>query len=283
MLKLPAAPFAWPSECMILPMKYLVGLLAIVVLVAGATYKGYDYFQEQISTSGGGGPGGGRDGGVISTGTTSPTSLPNSNQVIIVGSVTSLHAEGAIIRSLLMPLTITTPQRGSGAGAGIQGVQVDGATTGIDWDAGTPLAMDGQGGALVTGPVTVDADPSNTTIGLGSSPMGFVSGTYTLRSSVAIGNGSLARAADSVTFSTTDSSSIVFRGDASTTFPTRALQAKGSGAFTVSGELTVVKPDGSQTKIASASLDGGQFDLQMTPGSAGLQLKVTLQGNVTTA
>lgn len=264
-------------------MKYLVGLLAIVVLVAGATYKGYDYFQEQISTSGGGGPGGGRDGGVISTGTTSPTSLPNSNQVIIIGSVASLHAEGAIIRSLLMPLTITTPQRGSGAGAGIQGVQVDGATTGIDWDAGTPLAMDGQGGALVTGPVTVDADPANTTIGLGSSPMGFVSGTYTLRSSVAIGAGGLARAADSVTFSTTDSSSIVFRGDASTTFPTRALQAKGSGAFTVSGELTVVKPDGSQTKIASASLDGGQFDLQMTPGSAGLQLKVTLQGTVTTA
>lgn len=264
-------------------MKYLAGLLAIVALAAGATYAGYQYFQTEVSTRGGGGVGGGRDGGVIAAATTSPTSLPNANQVIVVGSVSSLQAEGAIIRSLGMPLTITTPQRGSGAGAAIQGVQVDGAMTSIEWDAGTPLAMDGQGGALVTGPVTVDADPINTTIGLGSSPFGFANGTYTLRSSVAVGAGGLARAADSVTFSTSNSSSIVFRGDASTTFPTRALQARGSGKFTVSGDLSVVKPDGSQAKVASASLDGGQFDLELTPGPGSLRIKVTLQGTVATA
>jgi hypothetical protein len=260
-------------------MKYFAGLIALVALVAGSTVLGYEYFQNEIDTRTGGSA---ADGGVIEADTTLP-GIPNEKQVIVFGSITTLHVEGAILRSLEMPLTITTPGRGDGSGASIQGVTVNGESTQIEWDAGTPLTMDGEGGALVTGPVTLDADGVNTTVSLGIDPFGFVQATYAIHSSVAVGSGSLARAADSVTFSAGDGSSVVFRGDAATTFPTRSLASKGSGRVVITGDLTLVKPDKSLTKVTSATLDDGQFDLSITSEGSVLTIKVTLQGTVATA
>jgi hypothetical protein len=264
--------------------KYFAGLLAAVALVCGATVAGYNYYEHAVDTRSGGGGGGGDDGGVIAAGDTTsvPTSLPNTDQVIVTGTIAHFHAEGARLESVPMPLTITTPQRGEGAGASIQNVQVDGEATDIEWDAGTPLALAGDGGALVTGPCTVDADPTNTTLGLGATPHGFVPGTYTVTSSVAIGTGSLARPADQATMVATDQSAITFRGDATTTFGTVALSLVGTGAVTIQGDLLIVRPDGSQQKITSVTFPSGQFKAKLNPSATGPQVSATLQGAVTT-
>ena len=267
-------------------MKYFAGLLAVVALVCGATVAGYVYFERAVDTrSGNGNSGGGDDGGVIASGgtTTVPTSLPNADQVIVTGTITTLHLEEARIVSVPMPITITTPERGEGAGASIQNVQVDGATTDIEWDAGTPLALAGNGGALVTGPCTVDVDSANATVSLGASPHGFTAATYSVTSSVAIGTGSLARPADHVTMVAGDQSAITFRGDASTTFAIVPLSMVGSGKVTIQGDLVIVRPDSSQQRITSVSFATGQFKVKVNPTANGPQVNATLQGAVTTS
>ena len=266
-------------------MKYLAGLLAVVALVGGATVLGYNYFEHAVDTrSGGGGGRGVDDGGVIKAAdtTTVPTSLPNSNQVIVTGTITTIHLEGARIDSLPMPLTVTTPQRGEGAGATMQNVQVDGASTDIEWDAGTPLQLAGDGGALVTGPCTVDADPTTTIVGFGTSPNGFAPASYAVSSPVAVGTGSLARPVDQATMVASDQSAITFRGDASTTYGTVALTMNGTGKAEIHGQLVVVRPDGSQQQVSSVVLDNGPFKAAIDPTASGLQVSVTLQGTVTT-
>ena len=268
-------------------MKYLVGLLVTIAVVVGATIAGYNYFENEIETragtSAGTSGGGGDDGGVIGGGTTVPTSLPRQSQVIVQGTVTSIHLEGARVDSLPMPLVVTTPSRGNGSGGTFQNVQVDGQPTEIEWDAGQPLRLGGDGGFLVTGPLTIDADSTNTVIGLGKAPHGFAAGTYTITSSVAVGSGGLGKAVDSVSFVATNGSSVAFRGEASTTLPTRALAMRGTGNVVIQGDLTVIRPDGSQTKITSATLPAGPFDVSITPGGSGLAVNGTLQGDVTTS
>ncbi len=65
------------------------------------------------------------------------------------------HAEGAMLPALATPLTVTTATRGEG-GATITPVTVNGKTTSIEWNAGQPLPLEGDGGSLVLGPIAVD-------------------------------------------------------------------------------------------------------------------------------
>jgi hypothetical protein len=181
-----------------------------------------------------------------------------------------------------MPIVVSTPSRGEGSGGTFQNVQVDGKTTEIEWDAGQPLRVGSDSGFLVTGPVTIDADPTNTVIAFGNQPHGFAPGTYKINSSVAVGSGGLGKAVDGVTFTATDGSSVAFRGDASATMPTVNLESRGTGKVVVQGDLTVLRPDGSQTKVKSVALPSGPFDVTITPGSIGFTVKATLQGDVAT-
>ncbi|HEV3226223.1 MAG TPA: hypothetical protein VGZ52_05295, partial [Acidimicrobiales bacterium] len=100
-------------------MKYFVGMLAIVAVVAGVTVGGYRAWDKATHT---------RDdnGGVLTAGpsTTKPAPLP-SDQLVVTGTVTAVHLEGAALAKLAMPITVETADRGTG-GATITPVVVNG-------------------------------------------------------------------------------------------------------------------------------------------------------------
>ena len=263
-------------------MKYFAGLVAIVALVCGATVLIYNKFESDVSTKGNSTSG--QDTGVVQAGntTTFPTLVPAATQVIVTGTITALHVEKGRTK-VPMPLTINTANRGEGAGATIAQVTVDDQPTDIEWDAGTPLNLDGPGGAIVTAACTIDVDPTNTTIDFGLDAHGFAPGTYTVSSPVAIGTGSLAKPADQATFVDTDTGSIVFRGDASAQFPTISLDVAGSdGKVDIKGDLDVLRPDGSQTKYSAVSLPMGKFTISVLPAGGKLNIHAVLEGDVTT-
>ncbi len=264
-------------------MKYFVGLFAIVALACGLTVVAYNKFESDISTKGN--STGGDDTGVIQVGdtTTFPTVVPAANQVIVTGSITAIHIENGRLK-VPMPLTINPVTRGEGTGATIGQAVVDGKPTDIAWDAGTPLNIDGPGGAIVTGPCTVDVEPAKTMIGFGLDPDGFAPGTYTISSPVAVGTGSLARPADRVTFSVTDNNaSLVFHGDANAEFPTISLDIGGTnGRVDLKGDLDLLRPDGSQQKFSAVSLPTGTFSVTINPVAGKITVHAQLQGAVTT-
>jgi hypothetical protein len=263
--------------------RYFIGLLAAVALVAVATKVGYDRFEDEIETRSG------PKATTQPTGTTLPPILPNDEQVVVVGVVSSAHLESALVEPLLVPLTINTPERGLTASATITGVTVDGEDASIHWDAGTPLALGGgggtAGGSIAPSPITFDADASNMVIGFADDqPQGITPATYTISSPVAVSAGKgLASPRDSVSFEATPSATVTFTGGASTTFPTKALTLKGPGKVVLTGSLVVVKPDKSQTKVSSITLDKGPFTIKLTPDVGGLQVQATLEGAVTTS
>ena len=264
-------------------MKYFAGLLAIVALACGITVVAYNKFESDVSTKGTGTSG--DDTGVVQVGdtTTFPTLVPAPNQVIVTGTITALHIENGRTK-VPMPLTINPVTRGEGTGATIGQATVDGKPTDIAWDAGTPLNIDGPGGAIVTGPCTIDVDPTNTTVGWGLDPDGFAPGTYTINSPVAVGTGSLARPADNVTFAVTDNNaSLVFHGDANAQFPTISLDISGSnGRVDIKGDLDVLRPDRSQQKFSAVSLPAGKFSVSFSPAAGKITVHAVLEGAVTT-
>jgi hypothetical protein len=264
-------------------MRYFFGLLVAVALVAGATKVGYDRFQDEIETRSGPRP------TAKPTGTTLPSILPSENQVVVVGVVASAHLESALVEPLLVPLTINTPERGGTASGTITGVTIDGEESSIHWDAGTPLALGAGGtdpvGSVAPSAITFDADASNMVVGFkDDQPQGITPGRYTISSPVAVSAGAgLASPRDSVTFDATPSATVTFTGGAAATFPTKALALKGPGKVVLTGSLTVVKPDKSQTTVSSITLDNGPFTITFTPDVGGLRIQATLQGAVTTS
>lgn len=260
-------------------MKYFVGLLAALGLAAGLTVGGYSLWERALSTRTGS-----DNGGVIAGGggSAAPSTSPAPIKVTVTGTVTAIRIEGAV-GSLALPLTVTTPERGAGSGATIKGVTVDGAPSEIEWDAGRPLNLAGDGGALALAPVVVDADASNMVISLGSSAHGFAPGSYTIDTPVAVGTGGLAKPVTSVTFAASKTSTVAFRGGASTTFEPRALSLTGPGKVVLAGDLTLLKPDGSTTKAAMITLVAGPFVLSIVPVDGGYTLQqASLQGVIQT-
>ena len=253
------------------PVKYFLGLLAIVGVVAGGTVAAYHAWDRATHT---------RDdnGGVLTAGPTTTTpgipTLPAKDQVVLVGGVTSMHIDGATIDNLPMPITVSTAERGVG-GATFTPVQVDGKTTSIDWQAGQPLPISGVGGNLLVKGVTVEATPDGISVVL-DGVQAFTPGTYRLSSSVAVGS----TPKDAVEFTTTDKTTAKFRGTASTPF-NGPLMTQGAGSISLDGNVTVTHPDGTKTPATHLELDTGLYKLTLTPTPRGdFILQAILQGNV---
>lgn len=248
-------------------------MLAIVALVAGATFGAYRAWDRATKTRDDNG--GVLAGGAASATPSTQTPLPPEGEVIVTGTVTSAHFEGATIAPLPTPITVTTAVRGEG-GATITPVEAQGKSTSIEWNAGQPLPLAGDGGNLVLGPVAVDA--ANDVISLILDGVhGLTPGTYAVATSVAVGS----QARDSVTFTATDKTTIEFRGTASTPSPTPDLTTGGTGNVSLAGTLTIAHPDGTSTPAASISLDGGTYTITLTPASGGgFTVHATLHGTV---
>lgn len=250
-------------------MKYFAGMMAAVLLVAAATVGGYRVWDKATHTR--------DDNGGVLGGNSSPpvTEVPANGQVIVDGTITAVHFEGAALGRLATPFTVTTASRGQG-GATITPVTVGGSTTSIDWQAGQPLPINGDGGGLSLGPVTIDATTDAISIGL-DGVHGVSQGTYTLGSSVAVGS----QPKDTVKFTATDKTTVEFRGGASTPFPSTDLSTNGNGTATLEGTLVVTYPDRMQTPFSTLNFDGGDWTLTLTPAAeGGYTVHAVLQGPV---
>ncbi|MEY2424413.1 MAG: hypothetical protein QOI95_4480 [Acidimicrobiaceae bacterium] len=254
-------------------MKYFAGLLAIVALVAGATVGAYRAWDRATHT---------RDdnGGVLAGGVPSSSTLPAGTpapadgQVIVTGTVTAAHLEGATIAQLATPITVTPATRGQG-GATITPVLVNGKPTSIEWTAGQPLPLKGDGGGLALGPITVEVTDGVALVLDGVH--GVLPGTYTIATSVAVGS----QPKDSVTFTATDKTTIEFRGGTTTPLATPDLTVEGSGAASLEGSLIVAHPNRTITPASAIALDGGTYSIKLTPAEGGgFTVQATLQGPV---
>jgi hypothetical protein len=255
-------------------MKYFVGMLAIVGLVAGATVGGYRAWDKATHTR--------DDNGGVLAGAPSPATLapevptPAEGQVIVTGTISAAHVEGLDLGTLPTPFTVSTATRGEG-GATITPVLVNGKSTSIEWTAGQPLPFSGDGGGLNLGPVALDVTPDGVALLL-DGLHGVVPGTYTIATSVAVGS----QPKDSVTFEATDKTTIEFRGTTSTPLAAPAVAsgaATGSGMVTLQGTLTVVKPDRSTSPASIITLDSGTYTITLTPvAGGGFTVQATLQG-----
>ena len=249
-------------------MKYFVGLLAIVALVAGATVGAYRAWDRATHT---------RDdnGGVLAGGAPTATlppdaTVPAEGQVTVTGTVTAAHLEGMTLASLATPITVNTAVRGQG-GATITPVLVNGKSTSIEWNAGQPLPLAGDGGMLVLG--STGAEVTDGIVLVLDGTHGVAPGTYSISTSVAIGS----QPKDSVTFTATDKTTIDFRGTATT--PLTDLTTDGSGKLTLEGTLTVAHPDRTTTPASSITLDSGTYKITLTPAvGGGFNVQATLQG-----
>ena len=246
-------------------------MLAAVGLVALATVGAYRFWDHATQT---------RDdnGGVLAAGPSTTTSsstgdLP-AGTVIVSGTVTSVHMENATVPTLAMPITVTPDERGRG-GATITPVQVDGKTTSIDWQAGQPLPMKGDGGALKLDPITIDATTDGITMLL-DGVHAVVPGTYTLSTSVAVGS----TPRDSVTFTATDKTTIQFRDGQRTPLPTPDLSLSGTGKVTLEGTLTVEHADHTKTPMTNLTLDNGAYRIVLTPVDGGFRLQALLPDSI---
>jgi hypothetical protein len=193
----------------------------------------------------------------------------------VSGTVTGADIEGATFGQLPMPITVTTAERGQG-GATITPVDVQGKSTSIDWQAGQPLPMSGDGGSLTLGPVAFVVTADGISLVL-DGVHGVTPGTYKIATSVAVGP----TPKDSVTFTATAKTTVKFRGRASTPLPRPDLATGGTGKVTLEGTLAVTHPDGTKTSATSLTLDNGAYTITLTPApGGGYTLQANLQGNV---
>jgi hypothetical protein len=250
--------------------KYFAGMLAIVALVAGATVGAYRAWDRATHTreDNGGVLAGGASLGTLPEGTPPPA----EGQVIVTGTVTAAHLEGALVATLATPIDVTTANRGQG-GATITPVLVNGKSTSIEWTAGQPLPLTGDGGSLALGPIAVDVTDGIALVLDGVH--GVAPGTYNIATSVAVGS----QPKDSVTFEATDKTTIQFRGAATTPLPTPELTTDGSGTLSLEGALTIAHADRTTSQASTISLDGGTYAIKLTPAvGGGFNVQASLLG-----
>jgi hypothetical protein len=245
--------------------------MAIVAVVAAGTVGGYRAWDKATHTrdDNGGVLAGGGSGGTVP----SDQKVPGKGQVFVTGSVTSANIQGAILAPLATPFTVTPLSRGSG-GATFTPVVVNGNTTSIDWQTGQPLPLSGDGGSLQLSPVTCTVADGAIAVVLDGVHV-VTPGTYTIDTSVAVGP----QPRDSVTFTAGDTTTVEFRGGATTPLPTADLKTRGTGTVTLEGALTVARSDKSRTPLPSITLDNGAFEITLTPtGNGDFTLTAILQG-----
>ena len=232
-----------PANLPLQPMRWLFGLLAAVLLTAGLTVGAVYVFDL-----------GKEDAGDVADGpdpTTVEIVLPEG-QTRVTGVMTSLSATGAQVDPLAVPITVTTPDRGDGAGATFEGALVDGEANAIVWDAGRPLELGGVG-ALQLGPIAVLADAGGVVLGLDGPAHGLTPGVYDIATPVAVGSEGLGTPVNSVSFEATADTSVVFSGGAIVTLPVQPFVLRGPGSVTLTGTLRVETNDG-VTDVTSITL-----------------------------
>lgn len=253
--------------------RLFLGALVAVVLVAGLTLAGIEILDLR------------RDGGATATDEPGATLPPEvvlpEGQTLVSGAVTRFAAEGAVLPPISLPLTITTPARGEGAGGRIEGAVVDGATSSIVWDAGRPLELSGSSAAeaLELAPLRIDIEASEIRISLDGPFHGFAPGRYLVDTPVAVGSTGLARPLDRVGFEATDATTIAFAGGATVTLPARQLPITGPGKLLLEGTFEIATRGGKQS-VRKIEFGEGAFELSLTPADGGYALTATLQGPI---
>jgi hypothetical protein len=218
--------------------------------------------------------------GEATTTTTGTVLLPAEGQTQVTGTVTAVHLVDAVLdpRTVAGPLTVVADP-GSGNGAELSGVTVEGAAASVVWDGGRPFVL--ASGGLVLDPVVVDLTPEGLRLRLGGATHRLTPGTYELATPVAVGTSGVASARESVTFVADADSLFAATGDAALVLPPdRARRLVGPGTVRLEGALEITDADGTR---AATTIDvaTGAFDLTLTPvASDGWAVTAVLQGEV---
>ncbi|MGH9136761.1 MAG: hypothetical protein ACRD0G_06895 [Acidimicrobiales bacterium] len=209
--------------------------------------------------------------------------VPDENQAFVTGTAVSVVVEAApSFDSLPTPLVVTTAERGFGSGATIDNALLDGEQVSIVWDAGRPLNLNGEAGALLLGPVNVTAAPGQLTVGFPDGDvLGFAPGVYSINNPVAVGTGGLGEPRDTITFEATPDTTIAFRGGATTGLSPTGYELTGPGRVVLDGAFEV-ETSASTTSATHVELTTGPFELALLPTDAGdgWTVDATLQGEL---
>ena len=224
--------------------------------------------------------------GAITPPTASPAAptVPAAGQTHVTGRVTLLTAEDAVGTPLRLPLTITVAERGRGD-VTIAGVTVAGQPEQIVWLAGQPLPLSGTG-SIDLGPAAVTADASGIVWHLDHGQRVLMPGHYTAGAPVAVGEGGLGEARDSVSFDVEPGSGAGFisNGDAQVKLlPTSPLVLTGPGRVHLSGALLLSTASGPPRPATTLTFGPGPFEVVLRPSATGYSVEARFQGNVTSA
>jgi len=260
--------------------RWLLGGFLAVALVAAATVGAVKVFDLDEDD----GPAASSTTTSLSAASTSTTNNVPVGQAEISGTVTAFTAHDVVLASLAalpMPITVTTPERGFGAGAEIDGAEVDGEPSTIVWDAGRPLNLAGDGGSLVLAQVGLAMNPDGSfNVLLDGPAMGFAPGDYSIDTPVAVGSG-IGTPRDSVDFTATDDTTIVFAGNASTVIGPQPISLTGPGSLDITGSFTVTTADGTST-VTHIVFDTGPLTIDLVPVAGGYTITGVLQGALQT-
>jgi len=252
----------------------LAAVGAVAVLTAGAVALFDDDDTAAPATT------------ATTTATTAAAALA-PDQVAVTGAAVNVTVDGVRFPAIPTPVVITTPQAGLGAGGVIQAVTISGQPAIINWDAGRPFDLRGEGRALTPSVANVTLGPAVLRVGFpDDTGVALDPGAYTLATPVAVSfDEGLASSRDSVAFDADAESVAAFRGGAFTDLAPHDLTLSGPGHVVVEGQLTVRRPDGSSAPAARVELVDGPFELTAVPApdGSGWTVDVLLQGEVTVA
>ena len=216
------------------------------------------------------------------TSSTAPT-IPAAGQTLVTGRVTMLTAEDAVGALLRLPLRITVAERGRGD-VTIVGVTVAGQPEQIVWLAGQPLPLSGTG-SVDLGPALVTADAGGIVWHLDHGQRVLTPGHYTAGAPVAVGEGGLADARDTVSFDADagGGAGFISNGDAQVRLPVGPLTLGGPGRVHLSGDLQLTTATGPTRRAATLAFGPGPFEIALQPSATGYTIEARFQGNLTAA
>jgi hypothetical protein len=214
------------------------------------------------------------------TGTTvAPAEALRPDQARVSGTVTAVRLGAAALepRVLDLPLVIEA-DRGFGNGARINATVVDGRPSIIEWDAGRPLALAGDGG-LELDEVDVELTGEGLRLTLGGRTHRLLEGSYRIDAPVAVGSVGLTTPRDAVSFTTTrGGAELVARGDAGIVLRDGTALFLGPGPLELGGDLSVTTADGNRP-AGQVSLPEGRFEITLRSGPDGTwEVEAILQG-----
>jgi hypothetical protein len=255
--------------------RWLLGLWSTLALVVGLTVVVDDVLDL-------GGP---ADDPVIgadpaTTGTTvAPAEALRPDQARVSGTVTAVRLGAAALepRVLDLPLVIEA-DRGFGNGARINGTVVDERPSIIEWDAGRPMALGGDG-KLELNEIDVELTGAGLRLALGGRTHRLLAGSYRIDAPVAVGSVGLTTPRDAVSFTTTrGGAELVARGDAAIVLRDVSALFLGPGSVELGGDLSVTTADGSRP-AGQVRLPDGRFEVTVRAGPDGTwEVEAILQG-----